>query len=100
MLSKEEIISVGKLAKLDLSSQEAEVFGKQLSNILDLFKEIDGIDLENVEETSQITGITNIAQGDIVYQDEDVVPSGPEKNLDNTPFRDANKILTPQVIER
>lgn len=100
MLSKEEILSVAKLARLNLKDQEVELFRNQLSKIIDLFKEIDVIDLKNIEETSQVTGISNIAFADEVESDPNINPSGPEKNLANTPMRDGTKILTPKVIEK
>lgn len=100
MLKKEEVLAVADLARLELSDEEVEKFSKQLSNILDLFKEIDDIDLEKVEETSQITGINNIAFVDKVSSDVDLTPSGPELNLANTPVRKEDKILTPRVIEK
>jgi len=100
MLSKEEILSVAKLARLNLKDEEVELYRNQLSDIIDLFKEIDDIDLKNVEETSQITGISNISFSDDIESDSNINPSGPEENLNNTPMRDGAKILTPKVIEK
>lgn len=100
MLSKEEIFSVARLARLDLKEEEVELYRNQLSKIIDLFQEIDDIDLKNVEETSQITGIYNTAFPDDVESNPDLNPSGPKDNLKNTPLRDDSKILTPKVIEK
>lgn len=100
MLSKEEITKIATLAKIELTSDEATLFGEQLSNILDLFEEIDDIKLDDVEETSQITGISSIAFTDEVKSEDGRIPSGPELNLKNTPRIEGSKILTPKVIER
>lgn len=100
MLNKEDILSVAKLARLDLADQEVDTFVGQLSNILNLFKEIDDIGLKNITETSQITGISNVAYADEVKSDPNINPSGSDENLQNTPMREGSKILTPQVIEK
>lgn len=100
MLSKEEITKIATLAKIELTSDETILFGEQLSNILDLFEEIDDIKLDDVEETSQITGISSIAFTDEVKSEDGRIPSGPKLNLQNTPRIEGNKILTPKVIER
>jgi len=100
MLSKEEITKIATLAKIELTNDEATLFGEQLSNILDLFEEIDDIKLDDVEETSQITGISSVALADEVKSEDGRIPSGPKLNLQNTPRIEESKILTPKVIER
>ncbi|OQA52062.1 MAG: Glutamyl-tRNA(Gln) amidotransferase subunit C [candidate division WS2 bacterium ADurb.Bin280] len=100
MLSKEEISHIASLAKIELTNDEALLFGEQLSNILNLFKEIDDIKLDNIEETSQITGISNVVFADEVKSEDGRIPSGPKDNLQNTPKIEDTKILTPKVIER
>lgn len=101
MLNKHEVLGIAALAKLELSEKELTVFGKQLSDILDLFKEIDDIDVEGVIETSQVTGIENIAFEDCVIETEGINPTGSKKNFTgNIPLRDGDKIIVPAVIQK
>ncbi len=46
MFSREEILRVAKLARLDLSSHEVERYQKQLGRVLEYVKELEALDLE------------------------------------------------------
>lgn len=101
MLKKEEVLKIANLAKLELTQEDLELFGKQLSETLDLFKEIDDIDTESIVETSQVTGIENIAFEDRTFEDPEINPIGDEKNLtENIPAKDGSAILVPAVMEK
>jgi aspartyl-tRNA(Asn)/glutamyl-tRNA(Gln) amidotransferase subunit C len=51
MLTKEEILHIAKLAKLNLSDEEIEKFRMQISPILDYIEKLKEVDTENVEPT-------------------------------------------------
>lgn len=57
---------VAKLANLPLSPVEEEKFEKQLSDILSYVEKLNEVDTTNVKETSQVTGLKNIARDDVV----------------------------------
>lgn len=56
---------VAKLANLPLSPTEEEKFEKQLSDILSYVEKLNEVDTKNLKETSQVTGLKNIARDDI-----------------------------------
>lgn len=64
MITKDEVKHIAKLAKLKISEAELEKYTGQLSPILDFFGQLQEIDTENVEETSQVTGLKNIYRKD------------------------------------
>lgn len=48
-ITKEDVKYIAKLAKLKFSEEEAEVFAGEFENILEQFKTLDQLNLEDVE---------------------------------------------------
>ena len=48
-ITKEDVRYIAKLAKLKFSEEEAEVFAGEFENILEQFKTLDQLNLEDVE---------------------------------------------------
>ena len=99
MLSKDDVLAVAKLARLELSESELQKFQTQLENVLKLFDEVKDIDVANVSETSQITGLENIVRVDEVKYEADLKPSESEELLKNTPIKEGTNIVVPKIIE-
>ena len=64
MLTKEEVIKIATLARIELTETEVEKFQKDLSTVLDYVAELNQIDIEGVEEVSQVTGLVNVQRRD------------------------------------
>jgi len=99
MLNKQDVLSIAKLANLDLVEDEVEKYSAQLSDVMEMFKEIDDIDLSRVEETSQITGLSNIKRDDEVKCVKESTCCTTDELLENVPDRDGNLIIVPKVLE-
>lgn len=99
MLNRQEILAVAKLADLELTNAEVEKFSGQLSDVLDMFKKIDDVDLKDIEETSQITGLNNVSRKDAIKCEEGLTCCTTDELLKNTPDRDGNLIIVPKVLE-
>jgi len=67
-LSKDEVQNIAKLARLELSEKEIDQFAHQLSEVLEYFEKLKKIDTENVEITSQVTGLENVYREDKIDQ--------------------------------
>ena len=65
-LSKKEVEKIAKLARLDLSETELDTYAEQLSAILGYVSQLNEVDTENVEITTQVTGLSNIMREDII----------------------------------
>jgi len=63
-LSKKDVEHVAALAKLPLSDKEIETYLRQLDEVLNHIGELDEIDTENTEPTSQTTGLENVFRPD------------------------------------
>ncbi len=64
MLTKEEVIKIATLARIELTEVEVEKFQKDLSTVLDYVAELNQINIENVEEVSQVTGLVSVQRRD------------------------------------
>lgn len=64
MLSEDQVKHVAKLARLNLSDAEVKKFAGQLGDVLNYAKILEEADTSDVEETSQVTGLTNVSQSD------------------------------------
>jgi len=65
-LTQEEVTHVARLARMRLSPEETEHMRAQLSAILDSIKLLQEVDIEGVEPTSQVTGLTTVMRSDDV----------------------------------
>ncbi len=65
-VTEDEVLHLAKLARLNLSSSDVSNFVDQLSPIVDYFKELNEVDTDGVNETSQTTGLTDVFRADNV----------------------------------
>lgn len=70
MLSKEDVIKISKLARIALTDEEVEKFRTQLSTVLDYVEELKTVNVEGLEEVSQVTGLVNVQRDDKVVTAE------------------------------
>jgi aspartyl-tRNA(Asn)/glutamyl-tRNA(Gln) amidotransferase subunit C len=66
MLNAEQVQHIAKLARLGLSKEEGEKFAKQLSDIMAYVDMLNEVNVDNVEPTSQVTGLENVTREDSV----------------------------------
>jgi aspartyl-tRNA(Asn)/glutamyl-tRNA(Gln) amidotransferase subunit C len=64
MLSREEVLHVARLARLELSEQEVERFAEELSKVLDYVEKISELDLADVPPTSHVVNVENALRAD------------------------------------
>jgi len=99
MLKREDVLHVAKLSRLALAEKEVEKFSKQLAAVFDLFGKVDGADLKNIKETSQVTGLKNVLRADEIKKIKDLTDCTTEELLQNAPAHDEHNIVVPKVIE-
>ena len=76
---KPQIKHLSWLARIELSEDDEQLFSSQLNDILDLFKKIDEVRLENVQPTYHALQLTNVWREDVVE------PSMSAEILNNVP---------------
>ncbi len=55
MINKKEIEHIANLARLELSKEEKETFGRDLSSVLEYFSLLDELDISKIEPTFHST---------------------------------------------
>lgn len=79
-LSREDVLKLARLARLDLSEEEIETFQDQLSEILQYVEQLQRVDVSGLNPTNQVTGLTNVMRDDVV-KDYGYAPHDLLKNL-------------------
>ena len=64
MLTREEVIKLAQLARIALTDIEVEKYQKDLSTVLDYVEELKQVNVEGLEEVSQVTGLVNVQRDD------------------------------------
>ncbi|MCK4248259.1 MAG: Asp-tRNA(Asn)/Glu-tRNA(Gln) amidotransferase subunit GatC [Candidatus Omnitrophica bacterium] len=83
-----------KLARIDLSAEEKELFAQQLDRILEYINKLNEVDTSGVEPTTHVLPLKN------VYREDKVQDSLPvDKALQNAPEKEGDFFKVPQVIE-
>ena len=95
-LTKQEVLHIAKLARLELKEEEVEKFRTQLSGILEYVGQLSKVDTQGVEPIAQITGLQNILRGDLVRNCE---PEVKEAMLKQFPKRKGDLLETLGVFE-
>ena len=89
-ISREEVLHVARLARLELGEEEVAKFAEQLSAILEAVSKVSELDLSGVPPTSHPHAISNVWAED---------EPGPCLSLDeafaNAPDRDVDYFRTP-----
>ncbi len=93
-ISKEEIEHIAMLARLSLTEEEKELFGVQLSSILDYMETLNELDTEHIEPTSHVLSLINVMREDKL---RDSIPR--EDALSNAPDRTEKFYRVPKIIE-
>jgi aspartyl-tRNA(Asn)/glutamyl-tRNA(Gln) amidotransferase subunit C len=93
-ITREQVLHVAKLAHLDLTEEEIERFGEQLSAILEAVSKVSELDLADVPPTSHPLDLVN------VWRDDEPRPSLPPDDVfANAPARDDGFFTVPPPAE-
>lgn len=95
-LTKQEILHIAQLARLELSEEEVEKFRTQLSGILDYVGQLQKVDTKDIDPISQITGLQNVMREDIA-RERDV--GAREEMINQFPKRKGDLLETLGVFE-
>ncbi len=85
---------IARLARIEVTDQEAKALEKELSGILDWVKQLDEVDVSNVEPMTRVIPMTLMKREDKVTDGEIV-----EQVLANAPHREGDFFVVPKVVE-
>jgi aspartyl-tRNA(Asn)/glutamyl-tRNA(Gln) amidotransferase subunit C len=81
MLTKEEIVKIAALARIELTESEVEKFQKDLSAVLEYVDALQKVDTTGLEIVSQVTGLENVQRPDVAVSAdnrEEILKNAPE----------------------
>jgi len=81
-LTRDDVLKLAQLARLDLSDAEIEEYIKELSDILHYVEKLDQMDVTGLKPTNQVSDLTNVTRFDEVksygYEPLDLLKNVPE----------------------
>lgn len=93
-LTKEDVLYVADLARLEFNEEEVEKYVEQLGAILDYEDKLNELDTAGVAPTAHVLPVKN------VLREDEVTPSlDREKALMNAPSQDQGCFSVPKVLE-
>jgi aspartyl-tRNA(Asn)/glutamyl-tRNA(Gln) amidotransferase subunit C len=93
-LSKDDVLKLASLARLELTDAEAATFEQEINEILGYVEQLQAVDVSGLEPTTQVTGSTNITRPD------EVIDYGyaPLDLLKNAPAVEDNQIKVKRMV--
>jgi len=92
-ITKEEVLHVAHLARLNLTADELETMTGQLDNILSYFAKLEELDTTGVLPTSHVFSVTN------AFREDSVKPSLPrDEAVANGPQQNGETFQVPRII--
>lgn len=67
-LTKEEVVSLAKLAQLKLTDAEIDKYQNELNGILEYVNQLAEVDTKGLKPTYQVTGLSNSLRDDVVVE--------------------------------
>ncbi|UCD33401.1 MAG: Asp-tRNA(Asn)/Glu-tRNA(Gln) amidotransferase subunit GatC [Desulfobacterales bacterium] len=92
-ITKEEVLHVAKLARLDVDEALIDKFAKQIGTILEYVDTLNQVDTEGVASTSHAISLTNAFRED---NERDTFDK--ESALANAPEKEDGSFVVPKVI--
>lgn len=93
-LSREDVLKLARLSRLNLTESEVEKFRGEISEILKYVEQLQEVDVSGLEPTYQVTGLTNVTRPDeiIDYQ------AKPKDLLSNAPDVKNGRIVVKKML--
>lgn len=82
MITIKDVEHVAKLARLELTDEEKELYTKQLGDVLQYVNQMNEVDTSNIEPMTQVVDFVNVMREDkVVYEQtkEELMKNAPEQ---------------------
>ena len=93
-ITKEEVLYVANLARLDLDEASIDKFACQIGNILDYIELLNQVDTKDVKPTSHAIALTNAFR-----EDEEKEHLDRDQVLANAPRKEDGSFVVPKVLD-
>ncbi|HET7320162.1 MAG TPA: Asp-tRNA(Asn)/Glu-tRNA(Gln) amidotransferase subunit GatC [Candidatus Saccharimonadales bacterium] len=90
-LSRDDVLKLAQLARLYLTDDEVEEYTKELSEILQYVEKLQEVDIDGLQPTNQVTGLTNVTRSDEIsgygYEPKDLLKNVPQVEAEQIKVR-------------
>ncbi|MBS4209573.1 Asp-tRNA(Asn)/Glu-tRNA(Gln) amidotransferase subunit GatC [Bacillus sp. FJAT-50079] len=93
-ISKEQVLHVANLARLEINDGEAEKFTKELAQMIEMAETLNQLDTANIEPTTHVFNQKNVMREDVVTEGLPI-----EQVMKNVPDHQDGLIKVPTIIE-
>ncbi|HSH18422.1 MAG TPA: Asp-tRNA(Asn)/Glu-tRNA(Gln) amidotransferase subunit GatC [Candidatus Saccharimonadales bacterium] len=93
-LTRDDILKLATLARLDLTDTEVEEYTAELSAILGYVEQLNDVDVAGLKPTSQVTGLVNVTRPDTARS----YGYDPKNLLENVPAVEADQLKVRRMI--
>ncbi|KKP67604.1 MAG: Aspartyl/glutamyl-tRNA(Asn/Gln) amidotransferase subunit C [Candidatus Roizmanbacteria bacterium GW2011_GWA2_35_19] len=94
-LTRDDILHIAKLGNLTLNENEIELFKQQLSSVIEYINKLQEVNTEDVEPSSQITGLTDVLREDKINNERTLTS---EQALANTKSKEKNLFKVKAIL--
>ena len=92
-ITKDNVLHVAGLARLELSEGEVEKYEAELNDVLKFMDKLNELDTQGIEPTAHVLEINNVFREDIVEESFEV-----EDILSNAPDREDDYFKVPSIL--
>lgn len=92
-ITKDNVLHVAGLARLELSEGEVEKYEAELNDVLKFMDKLNELDIQGIEPTAHVLEINNVFREDIVEES-----FGVEDILFNAPDREDDYFKVPSIL--
>lgn len=93
-MKPEDVKHIMMLARIKLSENEIEKFGRQMNDIVKYIGKLNEINTEGIEPTSHVIPLHNVFREDIA-----ILPTERDLMLSNSPHFNEKFYIVPKIIE-
>ena len=93
-ITKDQVLYVAELARLDLDDASIDKFAGQIGTILDYVDKLNEVDTDGVRPTSHAISFTNAFR-----EDQPIEHLETERALANAPEKEDGSFIVPKIIE-
>ncbi len=93
-LTRDDVLKLARLARIDMSDDELTEFTAEFNEILIYVEQLQAVDVDGLQPTSQVTGLVNVTRDDVVKD----YGYDPKTLLKNVPETDGDLIKVDRMI--
>lgn len=94
MFTRDEVLGIAKLARLELTAEEVERYQQQLGRVLEYVRELESV------ATEDTAIVKHVPRDAVSFRGDKVLPfTATRALLDNAPATDGDGFFVPTVVE-